>query len=361
MSTNERETESRNFSGQVGIIVPPRHFPVENYSIDESRYNSEGNWAFCRFFNEQVYAARLGFQRGAFDLSDYGVEPVDSYLQLHLELMLDEGAVLWIATGQYRPEQVAIGKDPLDLRLTDGGREIFRIQGWPDMRWRFQSDDGNLEVDLEFDLLDVTILPDCLLQHNVFAMWLATGRVTGNVRYRDRNIPVEGVVFYDHPRITVTPNDVSPRKWYLYTPLFFQDGSILLSYYTVDDRDRRMLGYSFGIYIDINGGGLWLPQPRLSNLKFDRDGLPEMWQLAWQVGDFRLAAEVSVKPTDIQRIWGSPELPKSRSDFVYIPLVLDAVARVVRDGEEQTLSGVGLSEYWHMPGIDRLEQAGINP
>jgi hypothetical protein len=350
MFSNEEETRSRNFSGQVGKIILPRQFPVENYSIDESRYNSEGNWAFCRFFNEQVYAARLGFQRGAFDLRDYGVTPVDSYLQLHLELMMDEGAVLWIATGKYRPEQVALKKDPLDLRLAVGGKEIFRIQDWPDMRWHFQSDDGIIEADLEFDLLDVIILPDCLLQRNVFAMWLATGHVAGNVRFRDRNIPVEGVVFYDHPRITVTPNDVSPRQWYLYTPLFFQDGSILFSYYTVDDQERRVLGYSFGMYINANGDGRWLPSAQLFNLKFDQDGLPEMWQLAWQVGEFRLAVEVGVKPTNIQSIWGSPELPKTRSDFVYIPLVLDAVARVAQDGEERTLSGVGLSEYWHMPG-----------
>ncbi|MEJ2707234.1 MAG: hypothetical protein P8074_06435 [Anaerolineales bacterium] len=361
MSSNEIEKRSRNFSGQVGTIIPPRQFPVENYSIDESRYNSEGNWAFCRFFNEQVYAARLGFQRGAFDLRDYGVAPVDSYLQLHLELMMDEGAVSWIATGQYRPEQVALKKGSLDLRLTDGGKQIFHVQGWPDMRWHFQSDDGILEADLGFDLLDVIILPDCLLQHNLFAMWLATGRVKGNVRFHDRNIPVEGVVFYDHPRITVTPNDVSPRQWYLYTPLFFQDGSILFSYYTVDDQERRVLGYSFGMYITADGDGLWLPSTRLSNLKFDQDGLPEIWQLAWQVGEFRLAVEVSVKPTSIQRIWGSPELPKTRSDFVYIPLVLDAVARVFRDGEQQTLSGVGLSEYWHMPGVDRIEPAGPKP
>jgi hypothetical protein len=51
------------FSGVVGRTYDAESFPKKDYIIDSTRYDSEGNWAFCRFENDEVYAARMGFEK----------------------------------------------------------------------------------------------------------------------------------------------------------------------------------------------------------------------------------------------------------------------------------------------------------
>src|ERR1041384_94298 len=100
--------KSPYFIGNVGQTLAPQQFPPANYLIDETRYSYEGNWAFCHFDGDEVYGARFGFGRGAFDARDYGLPArLDkSNLWVHLELMTQEGAVLWIGSGKYKAQQV---------------------------------------------------------------------------------------------------------------------------------------------------------------------------------------------------------------------------------------------------------------
>ena len=341
--------KSLNFTGTIGKTISAADLAKENYLVDDTRFESEGNWAFCRFNSEKVYGARMGFLRGAYDFSDFGglFAPTESFLQLHLELMTNEGALLWLPTGQFRAEQMVIDSEKMDDRLLVGEKEIFRIQGWPQTRCHFQSDDGEIEASLDFDLKHTAILPDNILPRNVFSMWVSIGQVKGVIRHRDQNTPVSGFVFLDHPRLAIQRNDVAPQKWFLYTPMFFEDESVLISYYAVDNTGSPKDYYCFGLYVDAKGDAQWLPGTNLANLTFDNYDKPKTWELRWANPELSLAVDVVVKNTSILKVWGDPNLPKTREEFVFLPLVLDGVGTIKKDNAERTTQGYGLAEYWH--------------
>ena len=220
--------ESPLFTGKIGNVVLPVNFHTSNYIINSTKYDYEGNWAFCSFTHNLIYSARFGFGCGKFVTSDYGQsfswEP-KSIMVTHIELMTANGAVLWICNDKFTPEQIKMEKDRMGIYLFDMEDYIFRIEGWPNMRWYFMSNDREISVDMCIDLKHVIILPDNLLQHNLYAMWVAVGEIRGTIRIEDNNYNVDGVVFYDHPRIIIRSHDVLPLGWYLYTPTYFNDGS----------------------------------------------------------------------------------------------------------------------------------------
>ena len=355
MSEQGERAGSHCFTGRVGQAVPPERFPPENLIINPAQWNSEGNWAFCVFpENDEVYAARFGFQRGSFDFTDFGGKPVENYLQLHVELLTKDGAVLWLPYGRFRAEQAITNAEIMDVRMAIDGRELFSLCGWPQQSWRFRSDDGEIGVDLKFDLFGAALLPDCLLPHNVFAMWAAAGRCAGRVWYGQRSWTVKGTVFHDHPRVKVQNNAVARRQWYIYTPLVFQDGSVLFSYYTEDEKKRRIDSYCFGLLFEPDGRAHWLPDAELLDLKFDADDLPVRWRLRWPKGLILEEAEVSVRPTTILKSWGAPGAPQTRRDFVYIPLVLEGRGRRRSvEGKVVFLTAHGLAEYWRPPKTEK--------
>ena len=53
---------SAAFVTSVGKAVQATAFPTQDYLIDDTRFVSEGNWAFCRFTGDEIPAMRLGFQ-----------------------------------------------------------------------------------------------------------------------------------------------------------------------------------------------------------------------------------------------------------------------------------------------------------
>ena len=87
----------------------------------------------------------------------------------------------------------------------------------------------------------------------------ARRRGTGPHRRQGR-CRVQGKIFYDHPRIVHAVRAVAPRKMYLYTTMYFEDGSGLFGYHAVDERDRPIPYYCFGVYIDPAGKGSFLPK-----------------------------------------------------------------------------------------------------
>jgi hypothetical protein len=343
----QEPARSAAFGGTVGVAVPASSVAKRDYLLDPSRYPSEGNWAFCRFENDEVPAIRLGFELGGFNPGPIGRAPKPTYLQLHLEVMTREGALFWLPSGEYSTEDVFSDPDRMDVRFETGGQEIFRLHGWPKIACHFRSDDGDLEVNLQLDLGSVSVLPDAQLPRCVFAMWESMGRAYGEARYRDRTVALDGTVFFDHPRVIERRNDVVPRQMYIYTTLHLEDGSGLFGYYALDTLGRPIDGYCFCVYVDAAGNSHLLSDGVLARLDLDEDDLARSWRVTWRDSALVLGADVTVRPGPILRSWGGPNAPQTRREFGFPPLVLDAEVQIQEAGATSVLRGSGLAEYFN--------------
>jgi hypothetical protein len=348
MSSGAADTSSSlAFRQRVGVTKAAALLAAEDYGFDFDRFSSEGVWAFCRFTGTDISAARIGFQRGAFDLSTEPRIPDRSHLQLHLEVMTRDGAVLWLPSGQYPSENVASEQRAMQASLENTGREIFRYRGWPSIDCRFRSEDDTLEAVLRFELETVTVLPDGMLPQCVFAMWESMGKVSGTIRCDGETILVNGKVFFDHTRIVRRSSDAPTRGMSLYTTMYFEDGSGIFSYWTLDEGNAPIKDYCFGVYLDAAGSGQFLASATLSDLITDQDGIASSWRIHYQAQDFDLALQIAAQQHQIRRCWGSPSAPTRRAEFSILPLVLDGTAQLRRTGHAVTqLRGSGLAEYY---------------
>lgn len=340
-------TRSPHFEGTIGEAVPAARFPVSNLLMDESRYDYEGNWAFCRFEGEEIVAGRFGFGRGAFDVHDYGgTNPPDpSRMLLHIELMTREGAVLWLADGRYPASRIVSAKDRMEIRLEDGGRELFCIEGWPRMRWHMRSDDDEVEVHLGMEMKTTTILPDCVMPRNRFAMWLAIGAIECWARVGSRETTARGTVFLDHPRTTLERSGSPPFGFYLYTPILLEDGSTLAGYYCHDGHGHRVAEYSFGLHLDPSGRGTWLDCTELGAFAFDEDQQPRCWRQKWEARGLVIEVESVVRSASLRKVWGAADAPRTRRENMVFPLVFDSRLSIRDGGREERLRGGGLAEF----------------
>ena len=340
----ESAKPGRVFQGSEGRTYTVAEFPKSNYMVDNKRYDSEGYWAFCVFEGDEFLSARFGFQMGGFNITSTESEQDRKLLQLHLELVSDKGALLWVPTGEFSVDDLEIEPDQLSIRLNSKGRQIFTIQGWPNSRWHFVSLDGDLELDLQFTVSQVTLLPDCILPYSIFAMWETVADLSGTVRYRDRQAAVKGRVFHDHPRILSTRSQVEPRNSYLYTCLSFEDGSAWYSYHARDDRGEFIPYYCFGDYVSPDGAHDFSSETRLLDIEFDENHLPASWRIAWTGTRQSIVVDVSARPFSILRSWGRAA-PKDENDFWIYPFVLDSKAEVETGGHKRMLRGRGIPEY----------------
>ena len=338
---------SEVFDGPVGASAPAALVSKRDYLIDPNRYPSEGNWAFCRFSGQDIPAARMGFQRGGFNGGSADQAPSRSYLQLHLEFMTRDGAVLWVPSAVYPAETVLTDAQAMDITLDHGGHRIFSFRGWPKIDCHFRSADDYAQADLQFDLKAVTVLPDCVLPHCLFAMWESMGDVSGSIRYGDRTVAVTGKVFLDHTRVIPRRHSVVSRHMYIYTTLYFEDGSGLFGYHCEDARGRLIEGYCFGIFLDATGKARFLTRTELTQLAVDEDGIASAWQLRWEMVDFSVSTNIRVEHSRILKSWGTADAPQERRHYSIIPLVLNAIGTIVRGGVVQTLHGYGLAEYFN--------------
>jgi hypothetical protein len=244
---------------------------------------------------------------------------------------------------------VSVASDPhaLDIRLDHDNRSIFSLQGWPTIECHFSSDDGDLQADLQFVLEAVTTLPDCLLPHCLFAMWESMGDVRGSVRYRDRSVAVKGKVFFDYTRVIHRRHTVIPRHMYVYSTLYFADGSGLFGYHSVDADGCLIAGYCFYVYLDSAGKGELLKNAALTRLLLDNDGIAKSWEVSGHTQGGSLSVNVTVRHTSIIRCWGSPGAPRTRREFSIIPLVLDGSAQISGMKGIGALKAYGLAEYFN--------------
>lgn len=216
------------------------------------------------------------------------------------------------------------------------------------MGWHFQSVEGDAEANLDFSLENVTVFPDCILPHCVFSMWETMSDVKGFVRFKDKKTEVTGKVFFDHPRIINQRNDVVPRHLYLYTTMYFEDGSGIFGYHAEDKSGSPLSCYCFGIHIDSQNQESFLADAQMQELKFDENNLPASWKLCWGNNQYRIDVDVTVKPTTLLQSWESSLAPKMQKDFIILPLVLDGLASVQTEGGQRTLKGYGLAEYFNV-------------
>ncbi len=346
---NLKEEKSASFIGNSRETIEASRFNKINYIMNKSPCNSEGNWAFCRFKNDNILGARLGFQKGSYDFSDFGGKPIPDYLLLHLEVVRKDGALLWISLNKYKPMQVVSDSETMEVGLKDGGKRIFDIHGWPSSIWHFQSDDCKLEANLNIDLFSSTIFPDCILPKNTFSMWLSIGSVKGLIRCGEEETIVEGMAFHDHPRIRIENNSAIAREWFIYAPLFFDDETALISYYSVDSRGKCIDYYSFGILAGKEERSEWLSRMKIFDLRFDDNNLPKEWRLHWSNGESSVDGNLSVVETPLIDAWGSPNAPKKKSEFSIFPLVFEGEC-VFRSNSKHVLKKCkGIAEYWKMP------------
>ena len=338
--------DSLTFSGTVGRTYPADAIDPADYITDRQRHDSEGDWAFCRFSSERIPALRFGYQLGSFNIGADQAEPDPSLLQLHLEVMTQDGGLLWVPTGRFPGEALDSSTASKDVRIAAEDTEILHISGWPQMAWHMRSTDGELEVELEFDIATVTVLPDCLLPQSVFSMWETSGRAQGVVRVGSHREPVNGHVFYDHTRVDHRRHGVAPRQMYLYTTMALEDGSRLFGYHAVDDAGATLDYYCFGVHVDPDGRGTFLAQSQLEDMTFDDDDLPARWRLTWRSAEMTVETTVSVQDLPLKKGWGGPMWPRSRARYSVFPLVLDGRSKVTRAGGSATLPGRGLAEYY---------------
>jgi hypothetical protein len=335
------------FERPVGTPVPADDLTSADCLPDPNRFSSEGYWAFCRFQNEFIPAARFGFQRGGFNPGPRDETPNSSYLQLHLEVMTNEGAILWLPSGHYSADRLQVQSGQLDIRLADQGTRIFEVCGWPSVACRFASPDGYLAVDLSFHLATITILPDNILPHCVFAMWESMGKARGTIRYGERSMAVNGTVFFDHTRVVRQSNGVLPRKLSLYTTMYFEDGSGLFGYQALDIEDRPIEDYCFIVYLDAAGQGRLLQGSELIALHIDSDRIAQRWRISYRDDRLALDLQVTVQHHDIVKCWGPAHRLERRREFSIMPLVLDGAATIAEPGTPtRTLRGWGLAEYY---------------
>jgi hypothetical protein len=298
--------QSAAFEGIVGIAVPASRVAKRDYLIDPSRYPSEGNWAFCRFESDEVPAIRLGFELGGFNPGPIDRTPKATYLQLHLAVMTREGALFWLPSGEYSTEDVVSDPDRMDVRLETGGREIFRLHGWPDIASHFRSDDGDLEVNPQFDLTSVSVLPDAPLSRCVFdvgvdGICLRRGKIPGPRR---------------HSAPDVHLHDAGS-----------QGRGGLFGYYALDVLGRPIEGYRFCVYVDAAGNSRLLSDGVLAGLDLDDDDIARSWHVTWRGPTLVLGADVTVQPGPIIRSWGA-NAPQTRRDFGFPALFLDAAVQI---------------------------------
>ncbi len=337
---------SEAFEGIVGEWQPAAEVSPRDYAIDPSRYPSEGLWAFCRFDHPDVPALRLGFQRGGFNGGPEARTPSPDYLQLHLELMTREGALLWLPSGVYPARDVRCDTGSMRMDLHRDGRTIFTFRGWPHVECNFSSEEGDLQANLRFEVTGVVVLPDCELPHCLFAMWESMGAAHGSVRYRDRYYEVRGKVFLDHTRVIAWPHSHPFRKSYVYFTLYFDDGCGLFGYHSVDINGRLIENYCFAVYLDDRGTAQYLRRSILSDIALDSDGIAKSWFITWQTENLSLCGTVMVQDMPIKRSWGSADAPQTRRSYSIIPLVLHGVVEATTASNRKFLVARGLGEYF---------------
>ena len=340
-------TKTNNFVGHVAERFCPESFPESNYVFAGREGVSDGDWFFCTFDHPDILGLRVGYQCGTIDRSDYGGGYQKDFLQLHMEIVTRDEILSWIASGKYPSQQVDSLSDPVGIMLQGEEKEIFRVEGWPNRKSDFKSDDGRLSVELSLDIPWVVLLPDFILTKIVFGMWWSAGPLRATVRLDGKQYDLSGYCFYDHARIACQVSKAESLGMYLYTPVRFDDGSVFLSYYAEDHQSKKIEYYSFGMLMSASGKAMeWYSLLDLVGITFDRDGIPATWELtATKSGSSINLKSNSYSPKEFSS-WGFGDLPQGRSSYKYLPNLFTCNAVIQSGSDRISRKGSGMSEYY---------------
>lgn len=332
--------------GAVGVTYDCNAQPGSDVRIDPAKYDYEGNWLFCVFDGPELFAARLGFGRGGFDGVDFGgTSAVDPQkLFFHLELLTDRGAIVFVDQ-DHRASQIVQGDGPMDVTLDSSERRLISISGWPEMTWQFQSPDGDAEIQMSVSGRRGVVLPDLLIKHNRFAMWVNVCQARGQARFGKRVMTFQGAAFFDHPRINLETIDTTHLRTLLYTPMTLSDGSCLLTYRTTDTSGANRKGYCFAWLLDAQGVGHWMTMKSFEMAPVDADGKPVSWHGVWAGKSMTIDVTGRVHGTNILRSWGRKDAPQTRAANDNLPLWFTADVVVTGENVTKTLTGRGVAEY----------------
>jgi hypothetical protein len=335
-------------SGAVGEIVVPEHFPSSSVRMASEKYDYEGNWLFCSFDNPVIRAARIGFGQGRFRWEDYGLDPAEGPgipLAYRIEVISQSGVQASLFSRSYERVPVESGSNPMHLSFGDGGTELFRMEGWPEMRWRFQSPCGSLAVELQVLPQCLVLWPDSLLPHNTFSMCIGACTVRGVVRIAGQEILVAGGGFYDHPRVLAETNDVAPFGWYLYAPVRFSNGTMIVGYHAEDTAGRIDELYSAAFLTAPGGVRRWLPKMRIRNLRFDIHERVRSWEAEMHGPGVDIRYSVRIAQLSLTRLWTSEPSQTATDQYLAFPLSMAVEGECTLDGVTTRLEqGSGIAE-----------------
>jgi len=336
-------------TGGVGEIVAPEHFPSANVSIAPDKYDYEGNWLFCSFDNPEARAARIGFGQGRFRWEDYGLDAAEGPgipLAYRIEVINQSGVQACLFSRSYGRTPVELDSDPMHLSFGDGQMELFRIEGWPEMLWHFQSPCGSLAVELEVLPQGLVLWPDSLLPHNTFSMCIGACTVRGVVRTADQEIRVQGGGFYDHPRVLAETNEVAPFGWYLYAPVRFSNGTMIVGYHAEDGAGRIDEAYSAALLAAPGGVQRWLPRMRIRNLRFDVHERVRGWEAEMNGPGVDVRYSVRTEQLALTQLWTSEPGQTASDQYLAFPLSMVVEGECTLDGVTTRLEqGSGIAEF----------------
>ncbi len=335
-------------TGSVGEIVCPEHFPCANILMAPHQYDYEGNWLFCIFDNDIIRGARIGFGQGRFRWEDYGLdsaEALSSPLAYRIEVITRSGVQACLFSGSYDRTPVESCSDPMRLSFSDNHMELFGFEGWPEMLWRFQSPCGSLAVELQVVPQGLVLWPDSLLPHNTFSMCIGACAVRGIVRTADDEMRVAGGGFYDHPRVLAETNDVAPFGWYLYAPVRFGNGIMIVGYHAENGAGRIDEQYSAAFLAAPGGIQRWLPKLRIRNLRFDAHERVQGWDAEMNGPGVDVWYSVRVEPLSLTWLWTSEPGQMTLDQYVAFPLSMVVEGKCTLDGVTTRLEqGHGIAE-----------------
>jgi len=335
-------------SGRLGEIVTPEDFPSANVTMAPDKYDYEGNWLFCSFDNAVIRAARIGFGQGRFLWEDYGLDSAHGPgipLAYRIEVISRSGVQACLFSRSYDRTPVESGFDPMHLRFADSHTELFRIEGWPEMIWRFQSPCGSLAMELQVSPQGLVLWPDSLLPHNTFSMCIGACTVRGVVRSAGQEVRVAGGGFYDHPRVLAETNDVAPFGWYLYAPVRFLNGTTIVGYHVEDSAGRIDELYSAAFLTAPGGVQRWLPRLRVRNLQFDGAGRACSWEAEMNGPDVDIRYSVRIEPLALTWLWNSEASQPTLDQYLAFPLSMLVEGECTVDGVATRLEqGTGIAE-----------------
>lgn len=338
-----------HFTTKVHEVTDPSDMKAADLRMDPSLYIHEGNWAFCRFDHPYLIGARIGFACGESFNEDRGwsiASPEDETVRnsfCRIEVIAKKGSYLFSHVG--KDEDLHLDNSEFSHIMQGNGRELLRVQQYPDMHWKMASAEGDIQVDVIVQPLVFVTLPDNIQKTTTFSMWIAPCRLHGMITIDGEATAVTGTAFLDHPRLTRRKNNPGKFGSYLYTPVMLEDGSFFFSYYSDFIDGKQNDDYFFGYLIDPNLQVSYYRGKSLANLRFTTENQVERAELVFANEHSEIHLSIKEEYFPIRRSSGNGNPTSGKKDYLIYPQLFTADFLRKESPGESRLTGKGLLEY----------------